>query len=227
MKYLLFGVITLIAQLMAFEVKVRYVSGLAELYENNKKLSKLAVGQEINLGQVIKTGSNSLVVVALEGGSLLKLKESSELRFDQFTGSAAQANRKSSFTLLGGGLFSKVSKLVGSETFNVQTPTMVAGVRGTSFFIAYGKKAAKEESEDLWLCVNEGNVEVGTTSSPQKVMVKPGEGIIVPGGKKVTKPKPYAWTKNLNWNFDTTSGELTDKTKMESMYQEPLDFHYD
>jgi hypothetical protein len=215
------------ASLSAFEAKIKFLSGSASVLESGKGALKASVGMSLSQGQSIKTGNDSLVVLALEGGSLLKLKELTELRMDKISGTEAATNRISSLSLLSGSLFSKVSKLRTEESFQIATPGMVAGVRGTSFFVAYGKKAAADKSEDLWLCVNEGKVEVAASASDKKVLVKPGEGIVVPEGKKLTKPKPYNWTKNLNWNCDPEGGNLKDNTSMDSMYKEPLDLHYD
>ena len=41
--------------------------------------------------------------------------------------------------------------------YTVRTETAVAGVRGTEFFVAYGRRI--DEHPDVWLCVNSGAVE--------------------------------------------------------------------
>ena len=60
-------------------------------------------------------------------------------------------------TLSSGALFTTIAhKLTGR--FSVQAQGAIAGVRGTEFFMAYGRTI--DEKPDVWLCVNSGAVEV-------------------------------------------------------------------
>ena len=98
------------------------------------------------------------------------------------------------------------------------------GVRGTEFFTAYSQD--KKKSDDLWMCVNEGVVEIVTDKSSEKVIVKEGQGVFINKGIKATAPKKYSWTKKLNWNLDPGNGEL-ENSAMNDMYQDLLDQDYD
>ena len=126
-----------------------------------------------------------------------------------------------------GSLFAKIRKNVGKDTskgqFRIQTKSAVAGVRGTEFFTSYGTKA-----NDVWLCVNEGLVEVKPADGQKgkSVLVKEGEGIAVTG-KGISKPRPLPWTKNLNWDMDPKSKDLVNKVDIESAYTDLLDQDYD
>ena len=123
-----------------------------------------------------------------------------------------------------GSLFSKIKRLLGLE-YEVQTPTVVAGVRGTEFFMAYGR--TEEDTPDLWLCVNEGTVEVAIDGKDESVLVDEGEGITIPAGNRLTKPKFYPWTEELNWNTDPDKGDLADKTNLDAAYADLRNFDYD
>lgn len=215
-----------VTPLLAYESSVKIASGTVEVLKDGKVLRKAVTGEALAAGESVRTGKNSTAIVLLDGGTAIKLKESSEIRLSDLSGSAAEGNRKTMLNLLSGSVFSKVSKLKQNEDFAITSASTVAGVRGTSFFMAFGKARDNKKEADLWLCVNEGRVEVKGEKG-DKVSVKEGEGIIIPEGKKTTKPKAYAWTKNLNWNFDPEKGEVNDKTTMESMYKEPLEIHYD
>jgi ferric-dicitrate binding protein FerR (iron transport regulator) len=65
--------------------------------------------------------------------------------------------------------------------FEIRTETTVAGVRGTEFFMSYGRLI--EENPDIWLCVNMGVVEVAVEGRDETVSVEAGEGITIPGGE--------------------------------------------
>lgn len=225
-KELVMAASLLASPLFAYESSLKIASGTVEVVKDGKVLRKAATGEALAAGESVRTGKNSSAIVLLEGGSMIKLKESSEVRLSELSGSASEGNRKTMLNLLSGSVFSKVSKLKQNEDFAITSASTVAGVRGTSFFMAFGKARDNKKEADLWLCVNEGKVEVKGEKG-DKVSVKEGEGIIIPEGKKTTKPKAYAWTKNLNWNFDPEKGDVNDKTTMESMYKEPLEIHYD
>lgn len=102
---------------------------------------------------------------------------------------------------------------------------MVAAVRGTEFYFAYGNK--KKTKADMWLCVNEGKVNVVDSATSSNVDVNAGEGIIIPTDKQIPKPKAYAWTKKLNWNMDAEKGDVEDKTSLKGAYKDLLKNNYD
>ena len=70
----------------------------------------------------------------------------------------------------------------------------------------------------VWLCVNDGTVEVAIAGTDDSVLVNEGEGINILGGKELTDPEAYAWTKDLNWNTDPSAGNVKDETSLESAY---------
>jgi hypothetical protein len=98
-------------------------------------------------------------------------------------------------------------------------------VRGTEFFVAYGKTI--DAKPDVWLCVNSGAVEVTIPDTGQTVVVKQGLGINIVGGAHITSPKPYPWTRKLNWNIDPRSGKVDDYTSLDQAYSDLLNQDYD
>ena len=111
------------------------------------------------------------------------------------------------------------------KSYTVKAETVLAGVRGTEFFIAYGRKI--EETSDVWLCVNEGSVAVSVQGQRKTAVVKEGEGINIVAGNKLTKAKKYPWTKDLNWNTDPGRGDVKDNTSLDNAYSDLLDQDYD
>ncbi len=176
-----------------------------------------AIGDTIQPGDVIVTGPRSLAVIDLANHTTVKLKEKTSLAIDSI-------GDQTSVTLTAGGVFTNIAqKLTGR--FSVNTQTAIAGVRGTQFFVAYGKTI--DARPDVWLCVNEGSVEVAIPQTGQTVVVPKGLGINIIGGLRINTPRPYAWTRKLNWNIDPASGTVDDRTNLNQAYSDLLNQDYD
>lgn len=171
-------------------------------------------------GDSVTTAAGATAIIELPDGSRLKLRASSRL-------AVTLPGPKSTLTevfLSFGSVFAKVTKRRTGQQFNVRTPSAVAAVRGTEFFTAYGR--AKGKSRDLWVCVNEGSVELETTKSKQGLIVPAGQGVLIKSGLDLTKPQSYDWTKDLNWNMDAENGAVEDKTNLDGAYSDLLDQDY-
>lgn len=174
-------------------------------------------GLSVFEGDILETGTNSLLILQLNNKSKIKLRENTILVLES-------TGKDTSLRLNRGSVFSRVNKLVNG-TFTLRTPSMVAGVRGTEFFVAYGKTI--ETEPDVWLCVNEGSVDVSLTKTRDSVIVKEGEGINILSGRKLTKPVFYPWTEELNWNTDPDKGPVLDITNLDSAYEDLLNQDYE
>jgi ferric-dicitrate binding protein FerR (iron transport regulator) len=156
-------------------------------------------------------------VIDLANGTTLKLREKTTLAIDSI-------GELTSVNLSAGGVFTTIAgKLTGK--FSVRTQSAVAGVRGTEFFVAYGRTIDAEA--DVWLCVNSGQVEVTIPDTGQVVQVPAGLGINIVGGKKITTPRRYPWTRRLNWNVIPGGGNVEDTTSLEAAYSDLLNQDYD
>jgi ferric-dicitrate binding protein FerR (iron transport regulator) len=185
----------------AYTGKVTYTQG--EVTQTSQgKAGKAMIGSSVAAGDNFKTGLQSLAILTMEDGAVFKLNEKSDL--------SVPASEEGALSLSSGSVFSKIPKQKLNHQFKIRTPTAVMGVRGTQFFTSFGQE--KETSADVWMCVNEGSVEVTSLANQKKVLVRQGEGVLVPSGKDVTPPKKYEWTKNLNWNVDPGAGNLINKS---------------
>lgn len=175
------------------------------------------IGLSLHKGDIIETGNESLAILELEDRGTLKLRENTVLELDML-------GDEMSVSLSAGGLFSRIRRLSG-RGYNVRTPNVSAAVRGTEFFVAYGKTV--DEKPDVWLCVNEGAVEVALDDSGESVLVNQGEGINILGSNRITDPEYFPWTENLNWNTDPDSGIVRDTTDLSGAYADLRAFDYD
>ncbi len=177
-------------------------------------------GDALASGDAVSTADGATAVIALPDGSRLKLKESSRA-------SVALPTKSSPVTEIAlslGGIFAKVAKQAKGARFQVRAGGAVAAVRGTEYFTAYGR--ARGKSRDLWVCVNEGAVDVETDRAKKPLLVPAGKGILIKSGADLTKPQAYDWTKTLNWNMDADAGGLEDKTNLDGAYSDLLDQDY-
>jgi ferric-dicitrate binding protein FerR (iron transport regulator) len=171
-------------------------------------------------GDAVATAAGATAIVELADGSRLKLRESSRLVLTLPNGRSLVTE----ILLSLGSVFARVTKRRNGEEFHVRTRTAVAAVLGTQFFTAYGRD--RNKARDLWVCVNEGVVEVKTTAAKAALSVPAGKGVLIKSGLDVTKPQAYDWTKKLNWNMDPKAGAVEDKTILDAAYADLLDQDY-
>lgn len=108
-------------------------------------------GQQLAAADVVTTAPASSVVLVMENGSVVSLRENSRLKIatalqSEPAGEAPVAKgaepqepgaSNSRFELEFGEMLARVRKLNPSSTFEVQTPVSVAAVRGTVFEVSY------------------------------------------------------------------------------------------
>jgi ferric-dicitrate binding protein FerR (iron transport regulator) len=116
---------------------------------------ELRKGVPVAEGKFIKTGKDGVVELTLPDNSVLRLAPNTLFKLNQ-----ALFPKKKSFhfscKIFLGTIWAKITRAFGQVrgTFNTQTPTAVAGVRGT----AYNLKVAADKSTDI--SVYEGEVGV-------------------------------------------------------------------
>jgi hypothetical protein len=97
------------------------------------------VGMAVQLGDELQTGSDGQLRVVFRDDSVIDLSESSALVVDEQVYDPAASSYSSLMRLVAG----KARALVGKyyqtpgAVYEVETPTAVAGVRGTSFLVSY------------------------------------------------------------------------------------------
>jgi len=200
--------------LSALDGEIIYTEGTVTV-SGNSGTRDAGPGVKISAGDKVATEADSLAIIDLSNATQIKLLERTSLVI-------TAVGDNTQVSLSAGALFSRiVGKLAGG--FSVRADIAIAGVRGTEFFIAYGKTV--DGQRDIWLCVNSGVVEVSIPSENQEVQVPAGKGIDVIGGAKLTPPRGYLWTRKLNWNMDPSNGSVEDHTSMDQ-YNDLLNHDY-
>jgi hypothetical protein len=123
-------------------------------------------------GDLIVVGEGGSAEVALDGGSLITVRENSEFVVEK------TARGESSFFLKAGSLLAKIQKLASSR-FSVRTPTAVAAVRGTEFGV-------ETDGEETHIGVfDEGKVEVTGQDGGSELLISNQETAVGRGKRPV------------------------------------------
>jgi hypothetical protein len=200
----LFGLVLSAPLAATAEGEIVYAGGPVIVHRSSNDLPG-EIGMPVGEGDAIETGRGGVAVVSLVDGTEVKLRENTIL-------SLASLGREVSVRLSAGSLFSRVNRRIVSG-FAVRTETALMGVRGTEFFVAYGRRI--DRHPDVWVCVNSGSVEVTIPQTQRRLIVEEGKGINIVGGINLTSPQRYPWTRRLNWSMNPESGTVIDRTDLE------------
>lgn len=184
--------------------------------ENGGRWRAAVIGMPLLAGDSVRTAGKSLAIIAFAGNAHVKLRENTVLSLEKLGDAETKGIE---LRITAGSVFSRVSKNTGR--FALRAGTVVASVRGTEFFTAFGREGKTDS--DIWLCVNEGIVEVSSETGKDAKMVKEGEGVLVTARGGISQPRKYEWTRGLNWNMQPESGAVEDTTDLEKAYVVPLD----
>jgi hypothetical protein len=196
---------------IASDGKILFVKGSVWL---NKKHAQ--EGSAISYGDKIKTGKNAMAILSVKPGAKIKIKSNTRLVINK--PKTKNKTTLNSYILKAGEIFIKAQR-TKKNRYSVRSRSATMRVRGTNFFVSSSK-------ETLWMCVNEGSVEVIIKNIVGKVLVNEGEGVNI---SKNTLPevKKYDWTKNLNWKMKGNLKEIEDKTNIQNMKYDLEEMDYD
>jgi len=132
-------------------------------------------------GDIVNTGNLARARVALNDGSVLNIGSNSNMTITQHDAAGQQTELELNY----GRVRAKAVKLVKPNAkFEIRTPTGVAGVVGTDFFMAY-------EFHVTHLLVFEGKVKFCTLDG-RCVIVNQGQTSNIRGNESPTSPAPVA-----------------------------------
>jgi hypothetical protein len=167
---------------------VAAVEGQAEvLHPGASALVPLAQGDPILLGDQLRTRPDAKVRVTLREGSVLTLAPDSQLMITEQVVTPASVSR---FQLLLGTIKAAVTERYSEPNarFEVETPTAIAGVRGTSFLASY------DTTQDETLVVGLADVtrvrSLADTRGTAVVDLGPGIATRVRRGSRPLAPAP-------------------------------------
>lgn len=207
-KVILIAILTTFISINLFaesEAEIVFIKGKGTVIRKGQKINAKK-GLKLYIKDVIESGAKSTLILKLDKGKYIKMKAESKFQIKNLNRGQIKLH------LYEGGLFAKVNKLKSKEKFQIETISTLAGVRGTQFFVHTLK------SKNVWLCVNEGKVQVDELKSKSSVLVEKGKGVHVLENKKIASPKKFKWTENLNWAMDSRKGNVEDKLNIQKIH---------
>ncbi len=167
------------------------------------------IGQPLFTGDSVLTGKGSKAELSFVDGTSIRISEQCRLAVDQ-------ADTLRSLKLLWGKLWAKVAKMSSSKTrFQVETPTAVAGVRGTIFRVEVETDSATK------VAVEEGEVEIyDARLSPRMLRLSARQQALFRRGRFPSGPKAYDPSKQPRW--ERWSGKALHAIERRLKYLESL-----
>lgn len=158
------------------------------LRPGQKRASPVALGAAVSEGDIVRTKSDSFAEITFSDDTVLKLTQSTRVEIKEYLLSGNK-RQSGALKLLRGKVRATVSKGLGRvipviysgpSTFKIETPTAVAGVKGTDFFVFYNVGVTG-------VFVLEGAVDtMGLDESHNAVRVRGGEYTIVEQNRPAT-----------------------------------------
>jgi hypothetical protein len=156
---------------------------------------ELSGNKELKEGDLIKTNSQGQAQLTFGNQARVLIKGNSKLKVVKNKQNLELTKVKLS---LGEVLVKFINNVNSKQQFEVETPSAVAGVRGTLF------KVAVNENQETTVAVDEG--EVAVSSGGEEVLINKGQGAIVkdknqkpevvPGAKIKAKQEMKKWSKD-------------------------------
>ncbi|HEX7643527.1 MAG TPA: FecR domain-containing protein [Burkholderiaceae bacterium] len=133
----------------------------------------MKVGATLAEGAQIETGVNGFLTMSLPDASRISLPSNSRVRFNKLRMARFTKSPRTELMLMHGHVESRVSPLETNKgSYEVRTPTSVAGVRGTQFRVGTDGDTTTNE-------VVNGKVAVGNGKPGSEVVLDAGKGNVV------------------------------------------------
>lgn len=169
------------------------IEGSARLYRVNGEVEAVnKAGALVQLGDRLKTGTDSTVAIRFADDSILTLHADSYIRFDHLSAHGETGMVDSRLNLLEGRLDTRVTPAAGpGSRFEIHTPSAISAVRGTEY-----RATAANNSQSSSIEVLHGKVAVKGASKQR--LVKSGFGTRIEAGKAPIAPRKLLEPPRIN-----------------------------
>ncbi|HBO84099.1 MAG TPA: hypothetical protein DD641_03820, partial [Deltaproteobacteria bacterium] len=168
------------------------------------------IGDPVSMGDIVRTKSDGKAEIIFKDETSVRLAPDTRVRIDEYTFNPDNTRNKGVLNLFRGKIRAVVSKVVGrvipagigASTFNVNTPTAIAGVRGTDFFVFY-------VAGITGVAFKEGQGFVYTLNLPGAVVTIRGGQVTFVANQDTPPqpPRPASDFELIKHSNDTTVGE--------------------
>jgi hypothetical protein len=204
-------------------VTISKVWGKVEVYfKVTSRWQDGEIEMQLKEGDKIRTTENAKVEIVLKDGSFIRMKEKTTLIVKVARKKVSVKSSEYNLDFRIGEIMVKLKKLKKGSSFKVETPTAVAAIRGTTFYMRTGTKEVKGQSQpftDLYVdsddIVNFFNVISGQNYNVQQYESSSayGDGSIEEPGV-ITPQAQDAWRDG--WDvFDNSGKSDKDEDRVE------------
>lgn len=168
-------VLTNTAESVAFLATITKVEGKVEVQKaKTKGWINAEIGMRLAEGDKIKTGAKSEAVIKWDDETMVKISSFTNFVINKSTVNPETKTENINLSLFIGRLTSKVKKILTSgSSFEIQTPSAIAGVRST-----------------IWSTLVKGDGETIVSTQEGEVMVSAEGTLVIVGKGKMTRVKP-------------------------------------
>ena len=194
---------------------INKVVGEVECYSKDTNLwQKAAPEIQLTEGDKIKTAIGAKAELILQDDSFIRLKENSTLEIIKARKETDTDATQYDLDLRVGEIMLDLQELTKGSEFKVQTPTAVAAVRGTTYYVRTGTMMVNgEEKTFVEIYVDEGTVEYENIISGESLIVPEGLGAIVFDDGTIDGPYPMPPERQGEWKSGWEMVQVDDGTK--------------
>ena len=171
----------------------------------------LKVGDAVYPGAKIITEAGGVLVLCADDSTTVRIGPNTTLEIEEYTSQPASGEKHTALVVWCGKIIGRVQKMLhNNSTFEIHTPTAVAGIRGTAFAVEVG------ESGDSRVSVYAGQVKVTGKNAAARtaVEVKANEETrIVALNQAPASPKKVDLELKDNWIRDEIKEALAEESR--------------
>lgn len=165
--------------------KLTYIEGKVDVLKSAQtEAAQATAGQNISIGDIIRTKGLSKAEIQFRDRTILRLSESSRVEIKEYT--IEDGKRINALlSLERGGIRVIASKASGKDNLRIETPNASGVVKGTDLFVIYQKSATS-------LLVVDGKFSVANLALPEKtVEVTGGNTTVIPADESPLPQRAY------------------------------------
>ena len=179
-------------------------------------LRKAVTGLALQPGSTIVTHSDSQCNIQIGDGAVICIREKSRIKCDQLFKDEKTGQEHTKVNIAQGKAIIKINKILNKDdSFSIQTPSVIAGVRGTEFSIdASGEKADKIAELRGKLMVRRKISVIDNTDSGQKysgAVVQAVSALAEDSAVMLEADKEIAFTREESRKLDNIITQIADR----------------
>ncbi len=187
------------------------------LKEGDTKAIPVKVNDNVSMGDIVRTKSDGKAEITFKDDTTVRLAPETRMKIDEYVFNPDNSRKTGALGLFRGKVRAVVSKTKGgiipvgisTSSFNINTPTAIAGVKGTDFFVFYDKGMTG-------VIFKEGSGFVANPNMPDKIVnINAGQITFIKIDTPPLPPRPASNIEMAQHSKDTTPAEKPKEKKEE------------